>query len=116
MDDLPYDVKHYEILTRLDNPSKSIIRYVLLGSKLKLVIKDHSCVIKHGLDFTKFWYSQGFLNKSNLCNFAAMNGQIETLKWARANGCYWDEYTCRIVAKNGHLETLKWARDNGCPE
>jgi len=37
------------------------------------------------------------------------------LKWARANGCPWDEVTCWNAAKYGHLEVLKWARENGCP-
>ena len=37
------------------------------------------------------------------------------LKWARANGCPWNEFTCECAAENGHLEVLKWARANGCP-
>jgi hypothetical protein len=27
----------------------------------------------------------------------------------------WDKYTCFYAASGGHLETLKWARENGCP-
>jgi hypothetical protein len=37
------------------------------------------------------------------------------LKWARANGCPWNERTCANAAWHGHLEVLKWARENGCP-
>jgi hypothetical protein len=37
------------------------------------------------------------------------------LKWARENGCPWNEDTCAYAAKGGHLEVLKWARANGCP-
>jgi hypothetical protein len=37
------------------------------------------------------------------------------LKWARENGCPWDEETCSAAAEGGHLEVLKWARENGCP-
>ena len=37
------------------------------------------------------------------------------LKWARENGCPWNEETCEYAAKHSHLETLKWARENGCP-
>ena len=46
---------------------------------------------------------------------AAGGGHLEVLKWARANGCPWDEATCAWAAKYGHLEVLKWARENGCP-
>ena len=42
-------------------------------------------------------------------------GQLEALKWARANGCPWDKLTCAGAAKYGQLEVLKWARENGCP-
>jgi len=46
---------------------------------------------------------------------AALNGHLELLKWARANGCCpWDEEMCSNAALNGHLELLKWARANGC--
>ena len=34
------------------------------------------------------------------------------MKWARENGCPWDEVTCAYAAQNGHLETLRWAREN----
>jgi hypothetical protein len=37
------------------------------------------------------------------------------LKWARQNGCPWNELTCSEAAKGGHLEVLRWARQNGCP-
>ena len=37
------------------------------------------------------------------------------LRWARANGCPWDEYKCAFAAREGHLEVLQWARANGCP-
>ena len=47
---------------------------------------------------------------------AAKHGQLEILKWARANGCPWgNEKTCAFAAKGGHLAVLKWARENGCP-
>jgi hypothetical protein len=39
---------------------------------------------------------------------------LEVLKWARDNGCPWDEETCSSAAMAGELEVLKWARDNGC--
>jgi len=42
-------------------------------------------------------------------------GHLEVLKWARENGCPWDEDTCAGAAEGGHLEVLKWARENGCP-
>ena len=42
-------------------------------------------------------------------------GHLEVLKWARENGCQWNEWTCTNAAEGGHLDVLKWARENGCP-
>ena len=42
-------------------------------------------------------------------------GHLETLKWAIAHGCPFDDETCRRAAQGGHLETLKWLRASGCP-
>ena len=44
-----------------------------------------------------------------------VRGHLEILKWARENGCPWNEDTYSSAAKNGHLEVLKWLRENRCP-
>jgi len=49
------------------------------------------------------------------CSYAAKNGHLEILKWARANLCPWNEETCTNAAVGGHLELLKWAREHRCP-
>jgi hypothetical protein len=49
------------------------------------------------------------------CVYAAQNGHLDVLQWARQNGCPWDEETCAFAAQNGHLDVLQWARQNGCP-
>jgi len=37
------------------------------------------------------------------------------LKYARENGCPWDQRTCDSAAMNDYLHVLRWAIDNGCP-
>ena len=49
------------------------------------------------------------------CKHAALEGYLNLIKWARANGCPWDKQTCANAARGGHLEVLQWARANGCP-
>ena len=44
-----------------------------------------------------------------------MIADLEVLKWARANGCTWDEWTCSYAAESGRLAVLQWAHANGCP-
>jgi hypothetical protein len=55
-----------------------------------------------------------WVEPENWCDFAAKNGHLKVLQWARANGCDWTHWTCDWAAKNGHLEVLQWARANGC--
>jgi hypothetical protein len=52
---------------------------------------------------------------SRVCTYAAKGGHLETLKWARLNGCRWSFDTCHQAALGGHLEVLKWAKEKGCP-
>ena len=49
------------------------------------------------------------------CAWAASAGRLETLRWARENGCPWNERTCTCAAHEGHLEVLQWLRQNGRP-
>jgi hypothetical protein len=42
-----------------------------------------------------------------LCKEAAKQGNLEVLKWARQNGCGWNDLTCACAAGNGHLEGLE---------
>ena len=53
--------------------------------------------------------------KRCLCHYAAEGGHLAVLRWARAQGCPWYEWTCANAAAHGHLEVLQWARAQGCP-
>jgi hypothetical protein len=48
------------------------------------------------------------------CAYAAENGYLECLKYAHENGCSWDNWTCILAARDGHLNCLKYAHENGC--
>ena len=63
----------------------------------------------HGMDGGLMRY------KKKVCRWSAERGHLEVLKWARANGCPWNEVTCSFAAKERHLEVLQWAVANGCP-
>ena len=49
------------------------------------------------------------------CEAVAACGQLDVLKWLRANNCPWDQLTCAAAAEHGHLHVLRWACENGCP-
>ena len=57
----------------------------------------------------------GYMMDSDTCLYAAEGGHLEVLKWARTNGCEWDEEeTCSSAARGGYFKLLKWARTQGC--
>ena len=49
------------------------------------------------------------------CFWAASEGHLDVLQWARENECPWDKRICAVAARWGHLDVLQWARENGCP-
>jgi hypothetical protein len=53
--------------------------------------------------------------ESVICAFAAGNGHLEVLRWAREHDCPWSTLTCAYAAEGGHLEVLKWAVEHDCP-
>ncbi|KAF8062625.1 hypothetical protein HT031_003954 [Scenedesmus sp. PABB004] len=53
----------------------------------------------------------------DVCFWAAARGNLEMLRWARAQAepAPWDTGVCSIAAQCGRLEALRWLRANGCP-
>ena len=42
-------------------------------------------------------------------------GHLGVLKWAKQNGCSWDEETFMRAAVGNHLHVIHWALENDCP-
>lgn len=70
--------------------------------------------ISGNLNILKFLRANGCMWNEETCSMAALNGHLDVLKWARDNNCNWDHNTCTNAAQNGHFEVLKWAKHNGC--
>lgn len=54
-------------------------------------------------------------NEKRCCYKAARNGHLNVLQWATENNYQWDLKTSYKASKGGHLNVLQWAIDNGCP-
>jgi hypothetical protein len=112
----------------------------LLDNVRFLGVRDSSDVVRHIFDFliqdslddqfveilkSKFeelkviWSNVLFARKHRLDAIfsfrAASANLLMCLKYARENGCPWDEDTCCGAACGGHLDCLKYAHENGCP-
>ena len=74
------------------------------------------CAAEEGqLEILKWLRANDFPWNESTCLWAAKCGHLEVLQWARTNGCQWNELTCHSAALGGHLEVLQWARANDCP-
>ena len=117
---LPRDIE-IQILGRADVQDLACLRKVSRSMRdaVDATIEDQRDIplaAKLGcLTALKNLLQRGHLRTCVVCKCAAQGGQLEVLKWARKNGCSWDEDTCANAAEGGHLEVLKWARENGCP-
>ena len=67
------------------------------------------------LEVLKFARAKGYSFGEFTCVEAAIGGQLEVLKWLHEQGCPWDKMTCSFAAAGGNLEVLKWLREQGCP-
>jgi hypothetical protein len=70
---------------------------------------------KGAIKCLKYAKENGCSWDENTCLYAAIKGQLECLKYAHENGCPWSEYTCKYAAEFEQLECLKYAHENGCP-
>jgi len=101
----------------------SLLRFVQKNwSNLQLPSKKHvalyfckDAALQGYIKVLKWARKNGCPWNEYTCSCAALNGHLDILKWARENGCPWNEDTCRYAAENGHLDVLQWARKNGCP-
>jgi len=51
----------------------------------------------------------------DVCTCAALRGDLPMLVWLKDNKCPWSSRACAAAAENGHLSVLMWLRANGCP-
>ena len=50
-----------------------------------------------------------------VCDYAARQGSVRLLKWARLNNFDWWTHTCYYAAHHGQLPALQYLHENGCP-
>jgi hypothetical protein len=113
---LPYELKRWEIHSRLDEPSRMVLRNVLLGCPYKpLSVADQAIVISHGLKFTKHFFRLKLLNEHILCDLIIEHGDLKMLEWARAMNCPWSDLSLSILYLYGNMDMYNWAVKSGCP-
>lgn len=54
------------------------------------------------------------LPSSKKTTLKSITASIPLLKWARKNGCPWDNRILEAAASGGHLDVITWAYQNGC--
>lgn len=74
---------------------------------------DYAALGGH-LEVLKWLQGIGCTFNSNTCANAAEGGKLEVLKWLHEQNTDWDAITCYAAAERGHLEVLQWAIENGC--
>jgi hypothetical protein len=71
--------------------------------------------LNDNLECLKYAHENRYPWSSDTCKFAAFYGHLECLKYAHENGCPWNEYTSYFAASNGKLNCLKYAYEQNCP-
>jgi len=61
-------------------------------------------------------YGQEEMDETTFCCRVAKTNKLELLKWAReVKQCEWDEWTIKVAALQGNLEMIKYCVVNECP-
>ena len=61
-------------------------------------------------------YGQEEMDETTFCCRVAKTNKLELLKWAReVKQCEWDEWTIKVAALQGNLEMVKYCVANECP-
>mmetsp|Transcript_7876 Transcript_7876/g.29507 ORF Transcript_7876/g.29507 Transcript_7876/m.29507 type:complete len:219 (+) Transcript_7876:718-1374(+) len=108
-------------LADMSNPNKGLVSrddtVVITAEVVQKTVFGVTCAdaaADGNLEALKWLRANGTAWDAKTCSAAAAGGHLEILKWSREHGCPWDAATCKSAADGGHLEVLKWARDNGC--
>ena len=120
------DVVLCHVLGRIKDPTDlAILRAVsramrdavaATGHRVKMATWEHATRFGY-LSTLKHRHQQGRLELSEyLLQLAAETGQLEVVKWLRANGCPWDAGTIALARKYGHDDVVIWAKANGAPD
>jgi hypothetical protein len=89
----PTDVARLTAVSRGMRAAVAATKRAVLATKLTVKKPEEGEAVKKGyLSTLKHTHSRGRLSRKKYpCEDAAEGGHLETLKWARANGCPWDE-------------------------
>lgn len=87
----------------LKNCCKNLYDIVKINKIIKL-----EKFIKHS-SVNQFIYLEDTMNRENICQIAAVTGNLELLQYAYNNKYSYHSCDWKLVCKNGHFEILKWA-------
>ena len=71
--------------------------------------------INGNLDMLKYCCENGCEVHNGTCVSAAKNGHLDCLEYLRSKNCPWDEQVCQRAHENDHMDILTYAVKNKCP-
>jgi hypothetical protein len=74
-----------------------------------------AAAIQGNLDMLKYCCENGCDVDARHCAVAAEYGHLDCLEYLRSKNCPWDELVCKRAHENNHIECLTYAVKNKCP-
>jgi hypothetical protein len=71
--------------------------------------------INGNLDMLKYCVENGCEVHTGVCACAAHNGHLDCLKYLRMKNCPWNERVCEFAHENNHIDVLTYAVKSKCP-
>lgn len=113
-------ISNHEIDSKIDRYNFNIKK--ILEDKLNPLnvyfIRDIciSAIKERRIDILEFIHENFSLwIDKKMCIQAAINGDLNILKWLREHNIPWDHNVCKFAFNNKHHDVLFWAFENDCP-
>jgi len=78
-------------------------------------ITSNMAAMQGNLDMLKYCAENGCEVRESTCAYAAENGHLACLKYLRSKNCPWDEQVCEYAHEENHMDVLTYAVRNKCP-
>ena len=74
-----------------------------------------TAALNGNLDMLKYCFENGCEVGTGTCAEAAKYGNLDCLKYLRSKNCPWNSWVCKDAHENNHIDILTYAVKNKCP-
>lgn len=92
-----------------------VVKYMIANVFEKAYLVDQAAAKGASISTLQLLYSLQYKFSDDVILYVAFYGHLNVITWALDHGFHLTRLTCYYAAVGGQLDTLKWLRDQCCP-